>query len=120
MSSKWANIRPTVGSQIDWSDPITKGLVGCFLCNEGAGQYLIDMCGNGNGASNGAGLRWGQAGTFTSILSGLAVQNTSSTSRFLTGKTSPRNNIGPLTILTEVWANSDGNSNVGGIFGKNS
>ena len=43
--------KPVLGSQIDWSNPLSKGLVACFLMNEGGGKKLNDLSGkriNGN------------------------------------------------------------------------
>ena len=41
-------IKPILGRQLDWSNPLTKGLVGCWLLNEGRGNIVQDMSGNGN------------------------------------------------------------------------
>jgi len=40
--------KPMLGQQIDWNNPLTKGLVGCWLMNEGAGNVVQDLSGNGN------------------------------------------------------------------------
>jgi len=40
--------KPMLGQQIDWNNPLTKGLVGCWLMNEGAGNIVQDLSGNGN------------------------------------------------------------------------
>lgn len=39
----WGNVKPPAGSQVDWSDSINVGLVGCWLFNEGAGRTLNDI-----------------------------------------------------------------------------
>lgn len=39
--------KPPLGTQIDWSDPINRGLVGYWLMNEGAGDRIYDLSGNG-------------------------------------------------------------------------
>lgn len=38
--------KPPLGTQIDWSDPINRGLVGYWLMNEGAGTRVNDLSGN--------------------------------------------------------------------------
>lgn len=40
--------KPLLGRQINWSDPLTRGLVGCWLMNEGSGGRINDYSGNGN------------------------------------------------------------------------
>ena len=37
------NSKPVVGSQIDWSNPLSRGLVGCWLMNEGGGAKIINL-----------------------------------------------------------------------------
>ena len=39
-------MKPPPGSQINWGDPINRGLVGRWLMNEGGGNTLYDMTGN--------------------------------------------------------------------------
>ena len=46
---QWKNgIKPMLGRQIDWSHPLARGLVGCWLMNEGGGTIVNDLSGNGN------------------------------------------------------------------------
>ena len=42
---KWRNPRqkPPFGAEVDWSDPITEGLVGCFLFNELSGEKIQNL-----------------------------------------------------------------------------
>lgn len=40
--------KPLLGSRIDWGHPLSKGLVGCWLMNEGSGNRIYDISGNGN------------------------------------------------------------------------
>lgn len=40
--------KPPQGIQVDWSNPITEGLVGCWLFNEGGGDKVYDLSGYGN------------------------------------------------------------------------
>jgi hypothetical protein len=46
-SSYW-NTKPPVGSQINFGHPLSKGLVGCWLMNEGGGPTANDLSGNKN------------------------------------------------------------------------
>jgi hypothetical protein len=39
--SRWLQ-KPPLGTQIDWSNPLTQGLVGCWLFNEGSGNRVYD------------------------------------------------------------------------------
>ncbi len=40
--SEWVS-KPPVGSQIDWGHPLSKGLVGCWLMNEGYGKKFRNI-----------------------------------------------------------------------------
>lgn len=40
--------KPPLGWPIDWDSPLTKGLVGYWLMNEGGGSKVFDSSGNGN------------------------------------------------------------------------
>lgn len=46
----WGQIKPPAGYAVDWSDPISKGLVGCWLFNEGAGKTLYDLAQKNHGS----------------------------------------------------------------------
>lgn len=48
---QYNGIKPMLGKQIDWSHPLTNGLVGCWLMNEGSGDIIQDLSGNGNTGS---------------------------------------------------------------------
>lgn len=39
MSSRWVS-KPPVGSQINWGHPLSQGLVGAWLMNEGGGKFI--------------------------------------------------------------------------------
>lgn len=39
---------PMLGEQVDWSNPLSKGLIGLWLMNEGSGNTVFDLSGNGN------------------------------------------------------------------------
>jgi hypothetical protein len=61
--SKWLQ-KPPLGAQIDWSHPLARGLVGCWLMNEGSGARIYDLSGNGNHGTLTGGPLWkpGKAG----------------------------------------------------------
>lgn len=40
--------KPPLGVQLDWTNPINRGLVGCWIFNEGGGTRANDLSGNGN------------------------------------------------------------------------
>lgn len=42
------NQKPPLGSRIDWSHPLSRGLVGCWIFNEGMGNRVNDLSLNGN------------------------------------------------------------------------
>ena len=43
--------KPPLGSQINFDHPLAKGLVGCWLMNEGSGNKIYDLSGNKNDGS---------------------------------------------------------------------
>lgn len=42
-SHPWGSTKPPVGSVVDWGDPISSGLVGCWLFNEPGGNLVYDI-----------------------------------------------------------------------------
>jgi len=42
------NQKPCLGLQVNWGHPLARGLVGCWLINEGSGNKVFDSSGNGN------------------------------------------------------------------------
>ena len=44
-------LKPVLGSQIQLGHPLANGLVGCWLMNEGSGNKVYDLSGNGNTGS---------------------------------------------------------------------
>ena len=50
--------KPMMGQQIDWSNPLSKGLVGYWLMNEGTGNTVQDLSGNGNTGTLVADTHW--------------------------------------------------------------
>jgi len=41
-------IKPQFGRQLNYGHPLAQGLVGCWLMNEGCGDRIADLSGNGN------------------------------------------------------------------------
>lgn len=73
---KWGSVKPPVGFGVDWSDPINKSLIGCWLFNEGAGNTLYDIAQKNNGA--GTVLTWspgafGPSGKFDGVSSFVTI-----------------------------------------------
>ena len=61
-AKRWTS-KPPVGSQIDWSHPLSRGLVACFLMNEGGGSKIYDIARRNNGTLiNGATWKAGKRG----------------------------------------------------------
>ncbi len=51
--TSWGNVKPPVGSVIDWGDPINAGLVGCWLLNENGGRIAKDIASRQDGTLTG-------------------------------------------------------------------
>ena len=58
-------LKPIRGIRLNKSHPLTRGLVGCWLFNEGSGNKVYDLSGNGNDAIEQQDSVW-QAGKFGS------------------------------------------------------
>jgi len=72
--------KPPIGAQIDWSHPLAKGLVGCWLMNEGGGAKIQDIAGTSHG-------------TFTNMLWKSTIKGSvlsSDTDRWTTNGSSPK------------------------------
>ena len=59
--------KPMLGLQPRWENPLTKGLVGFWLMNEGAGGTVFDLSGNGNNGTFATDPTW-SPGKFGSAL----------------------------------------------------
>jgi hypothetical protein len=55
--------KPGPGSEIDWGHPLSRGLVGCWLFNEGAGKLSSNLVGMGRATFN-AGVLWKNGGIY--------------------------------------------------------
>lgn len=53
----WGRTKPPAGAQVDWLHPTSRGLVGCWLFNEGSGGIVNDLTQTNNG-SGVAGPSW--------------------------------------------------------------
>ena len=52
-------LKPVLGTQLNLGHPLARGLVGCWLMNEGGGNLVADLSGNGNaGTSVDSGVTW--------------------------------------------------------------
>jgi hypothetical protein len=45
--------KPMLGSMVNWGHPLSQGLVGCWLMNEGAGNLVKDIALGNNGTTSG-------------------------------------------------------------------
>ena len=52
-------IKPVLGSQLELGHPLSGGLVGCWLFNEGTGNKVFDLSGNRNHGTGVTALVWG-------------------------------------------------------------
>ena len=53
-----AQIKPMLGEEINWGDPVTKGLVGAWFFLGGSGNKVYDLSGNGNTGTLVADTHW--------------------------------------------------------------
>jgi hypothetical protein len=44
----YGQTKPPLGAKINFAHPLAKGIVGCWLMNEGGGNKVYDLSGNGN------------------------------------------------------------------------
>ena len=84
----YCDTKPPVGSQVNWGNPLSKGLVGCWLLNEGGGGIAINLA---NTKSLAAGVAAGRS------LTREGLKFTASTNIFAVG--SAVNLSLPFTII---------------------
>jgi hypothetical protein len=89
--SSWGSQKPPVGSQINWGHPLSKGLVGCWLMNEGGGLKVKNLYSN-NLANLINSPTW-------NVYRGLGVKFTDSTNYIDCGVNSVLNNLKPVTYF---------------------
>lgn len=56
--NRWTS-KPPIGSNINWEHPLSKGLVACFLMNEGGGRIVKDIVRKNDGILPTTGITWG-------------------------------------------------------------
>ena len=50
--------KPPLGVPVNWGDPLAQGLVGCWLMNEGGGNTVYDLSGNGHAGTKNPTTPW--------------------------------------------------------------
>jgi hypothetical protein len=70
--NRYNNNKPPVGVQLNRNHPLTKGLIGCWIANQGAGKQLLDLAIGDNASNwsgpvydNGGGLKFAAADRLT-------------------------------------------------------
>lgn len=102
--------KPLIGTQINWGHPLSKGLVGCWLMNEGAGDRIYDLSLNGNDGEIGVQFpKWisgltGSALDFDGVSDSISLPSSN--------VVFPDNN----NWTTDVWFNIQSNTGNGRIF----
>jgi len=105
------SLKPVLGSQIQLGHPLAKGLVGCWLFNEGAGNKVGDASLNNN------------IGTITDALwtpgkFGSCLNLNGTTDYVNCGSSTVLDNLGPLTYAVWMKPYTLGGSSVGRILCK--
>jgi hypothetical protein len=69
---KYFNFKPPLGTPLNMGHPLSKGLVGCWLMNEGSGNKVYDLSGNNNVGNlvGGAHFVSGKFGSALSLVGG--------------------------------------------------
>ena len=95
-----SGIKPILSRQINWSHPLSRGLVGCWLMNEGSGSIVNDLSGNG-----GTGIITGA--TWASGMYGPAI-DFSGTSQYIVCANSPAKDVGgkDFTVIVRFKADN--------------
>jgi len=91
-------LKPTRGIRLNKSHHISRGLVGCWLFNEGSGGQVFDLSGNGHI------LSFVNSPTWTSGKYGSSILFDDGSSQYLTGE-KPSISSYPITMC--CWFNSD-------------
>lgn len=90
--------KPILGAQIDWSDPLSQGLVGCWLFNEGGGSQAFDIASKRNNVNLSAAIfRFGSV--YTDSASSCSTQSNVNTQ------------AKQITLITSVYWGSYANDN---------
>lgn len=104
----WGFNKPPVGSKIDWSNPMSNGLVGCFLLNEGAGTKCHNLANNYN------------IGTLTTApwskgLGGIGIKFSNTAGERVSGTIASLSGSRGLTMAFGFQATGASNYTIGGI-----
>lgn len=87
----WGSQKPPLGSTINWSHPLSSGLVGCWLMNEGGGNNVNDLIKNNNATNTNA--------VWKSAVKGKCLDFDGTTAALSTGiKNIPY--LGAITVVT--------------------
>jgi hypothetical protein len=93
------NIKPPAGSAVNWGDPISNGLVRCWLVNDGGGLYVTDIAkGNRGTLTNGP--------TWTAGMNGQSIRFDGSDDYIAVSKTIPTVPDFPFTLSAWVEGNT--------------
>jgi hypothetical protein len=113
MGQIWTQ-KPPLGSQIDWSNPLSKGLVGCWLMNEGGGNVAKDLYSNNNGKAYSGSLQYGKNGILVNSFNSqilLGNSYTASCSFSVVVQFMPIGN--PIVVNHSIYQSYNG---VGGLY----
>lgn len=108
----YAATKPGRGAQINWSHPLARGLVGCWLFNEGTGSRVFDLSGYGNHGT------LTNTPTWVNGDDGSAINYVSTSSQYIDCG-SIRDIQAPITIVTKVYCDTSF-ATWDGIVGRNS
>ena len=65
--------KPPIGTPIDWSNPLTRGLVGVWAFNEGSGNSLCNIVDGTRATIGGTGAQWVPEGLQTATTSNIRL-----------------------------------------------
>jgi len=110
--------KPTLGTQIDWANPLSRGLVGCWLFNERSGTIVQDLSGNRNHGTLvgdptwipgkfGSGIDFDGIGDYVLLYDGALIATSANATVTAWIKTSASNLDGGRPIYCERAASGD-------------
>jgi hypothetical protein len=89
--------KPPLGSSINWGHPLSNGLVGCWLMNEGGGTKVKELVSNNNGTI--VGRLWKPSLRGTSLLPSVSTVGSSSLEYIVSSNTMPTLLTKNITII---------------------
>jgi len=105
-------LKPVRGIRLNKSHPLARGLVGYWLFNEGSGNKVFDLSGNGHGGTLNGNLSW-TSGNFAS-----AIQGTGTDGDYISGGDYSLLDFGSsIDFSVGAWIKTT-SSNRGDIMGK--